>query len=375
VVALATVALAASCGSDGDAGGGGGGDDEGSAEPSVELVDLDPPDGFDPFPGGVNATAPDGMLYLEGSGSEDVIIAAVRTDDEVVVVDLTEALVGQDELAPGIARVTTCGTTVVASVVASDGAELRAVDVESAESLWERPVVDGAEGSTDAGQLACTDDTVIAATDDLVVAISAREGTTRWSAPVEPFDLPHAAGGLVAIGTFEDGVIGLDVETGEERWRIAEGDFMASISEHGATIESSDSLLVVTPDGDVVAEIDQERFEELPDPTTFEQLDIVGPPDQLVLIRPGEPWYVDLSGEQVDLTVDGAVVDEINGASNDLFWVTLSREVEFSTEPSVALVDRDGEIVAEAEATSTVALADATETFGLGPSTVAVFNP
>jgi len=121
---------------------------------------------------------------------------------------------------------------------------MAAIDLTTGSTLWTRC----ADSKRGIDVLAATEDTVLAAEYDLTDAgvrlfgLDAATGAQRWTTTVERFDESYErdafyaegdrAGGGVVVYTAPDGdgntMIGLDLRTGTERWRVpAQGTFVA----------------------------------------------------------------------------------------------------------------------------------------------------
>jgi outer membrane protein assembly factor BamB len=105
--------------------------------------------------------------------------------------------------------------------VRSDGMGLYALDVQSGADRWFRRPDRYAETSLVAGTLVA-DDTVVAACwdDGFLIALDAATGRHRWPAVTGPeLEFPPCAAGDVVVAASGERVYGIDLVTGERRWR------------------------------------------------------------------------------------------------------------------------------------------------------------
>jgi hypothetical protein len=285
---------------------------------------------------------------------DEQIIRVSVSNGGIVATDYTADLVSNgEEIAPILFPVTTCDDVLVASVDTATGGEMRAIDTVTGRRLWSQPAP-GYEGPDGDGvsPLACTTGVVVAQGENEVVGLDAQSGQPKWRAALDPDDPPFAAGDLVVIGTY-DGVVGLDATTGRELWRLAGGaDFVGSLSTVGVTLGLASSLQVVSLDGEVMGEIAEETLESLVDDgrVSQEDVELAGRSDQPVLVVPGADRYLTLAGELVDLPAPPGGTVEALGVSDDLIWVQrVAPRPDGESIATMALVDVDGQVVAEVE--------------------------
>lgn len=134
---------------------------------------------------------------------------------------------------------------------------------------------------------AVADGTVVVAGDE-TVALTATTGDRRWLASVRPEFPPVVAGDTVYVGTYE-GLVGLALDDGTERWRIDRGS--------GRTF----SAPVVTPETIYAAE----RPGEAPDATFALDRGDDGPPDPRWCSYVGEGTVTAATGEHAFILQSG----------------------------------------------------------------------
>jgi len=179
----------------------------------------------------------DGTAYLATAGG----VVALHADDG------STAWRNTDAAATGVPTVADDGVF----VPTADG--LVGFDARDGHRRWAADV--------NATLPAVTDGTVVVAGNE-TVALDATTGDRRWSAPVRPEFPPVVADDTVYVGTYE-GLVGLALDDGTERWRVDRGSGRA----FSAPVVTPDTLYAV------------ERPGEAPDATFALDRGGDGPPD------------------------------------------------------------------------------------------------
>lgn len=192
-------------------------------------------------------TVADGQVYVTtGAGA---FALSLRDGTERWRHEATPATAGPtfgygDELAPPVLaddRVFLATTAGVVALHADDGSVAwRATDAAAtgvptiSDGTLVVPTADGVAGFTagdgsrrwtaagpDATLPAAADGTVVVGGEE-TVALNPATGDRRWTAPVRTEGYPVVAGDTVFLGTYE-GVVGLDLGGGTERWAVSRG--------------------------------------------------------------------------------------------------------------------------------------------------------
>ena len=157
------------------------------------------------------------------------------------------------------------GSTVYA---ASDEGELFAIDAETGDTRWERPLEamsngrgwrlwkqgvreGGLQSSVGVGENLV----VVAGRSGVVFAVAADDGTPRWEtqASAEVLAAPLVVSGVVIVRSQDGRVVGLGAADGKERWRFDRA--IPTLSSRGASapVAAGGLVLVGNDDGTIVA--------------------------------------------------------------------------------------------------------------------------
>jgi outer membrane protein assembly factor BamB len=137
--------------------------------------------------------------------------------------------------------------------ISSGGMGLYALDVQSGADRWFRRPDRDAERSLVAGTLVA-DGTVVAACrdDGFLIALDAATGRHRWPAVTGPeLEFPPCAAGDVVVAASGDRMYGIDLATGERRWRYRLGESIGGLActDRSVAVTGGSAHLLSVDDG------------------------------------------------------------------------------------------------------------------------------
>ena len=288
--------------------------------------------------GGLDLARADHDDVLTDSGSTSTILLM---DDDPVWIGLHDdgaAAVPLAEIAPeqlartssGFNNLAACGPTVV--MVLDDPPALVAVDTATGSQRWEL-VVD------DPPQIACGDaDVVVAQFDSTIVGLEVDDGAARWSQPIEPDDPLRLTPTQGLIGSY-DGVISLDLATGERLWTLGTStDSVVAPSPAGSLLRLGDGYAVIDNEGSVVFELTDDEVGR--DPW---RMFVAQSGDTLALVDPEDASVIGPTGSRS--LVDLGVVRILGPGPAGLIWAITTGDRGHAVE----LLDAQGEVAATSD--------------------------
>lgn len=319
-------------------------DDAVVAPPSASAIDRierrspDPPDEVD---GPVCVTVPDCFVW--------------------------RAEVGSSTTFPAPATVTASGLLLV-----HDDDVLRATDVVSGEVAWERSGYTSPTGLP-ADAVATADLAIVLDGDRRLVALDLTDGSERWRTDPMPLrevrrhvddgdqvrlvgatdELTESTGGAGHTGAVLDGVVAVDLTTGERRWEVTA--LAAGVGGDAAVLADDTALRGLDRDGEVVWE------QPLTDVDRVGQVQVVGPtfatyaenqePGDLRLVADGRP--IDVGGHAYVVADDdegafGHSWGDPDGPQELSLWYVADGELGWQREPPGNYEDCGVELGAEA---------------------------